>query len=265
MMDRSLFTHPLEEKVLDDMLEALKLKDQIENYYIRYEEKKRRPDLLGKTLRVSQNQLPRIYKIAQAIEKKTNLPIPEMFVYEDFYYAIESKGMEKPWIEISATLINDFTDQEIEFMLAREVFKVHYKQTYYNTLMLQSLDALSKGLIPLGDGIVEDVAKVIYYRWSRVSNYAADSFGYVVCQNLEAASQAILKTIFNSVLLAKNANLKEYIKQAEFINELHDPISEATKSDEQYPYGPFRMKYLLAFATSERAMKAKRLMTKEDE
>lgn len=246
------------------MLKAINFKEQLRENYIFFEEKKRRPDLLGKTVKVTANQFPEIYQIAKNIEGKTQLNIPDLFVYEDFYYGMESKGIEKPWIEISASLLRDFSENEIEFMLAREMYQIQYKHTYYRILLEQSLQLLGKGYLPFSEGIAEDAAKVIYYLWSRISNYSADCFGYIVCMDIEASIKAILKCVLNSVILAENMNLLEYIKQGEAINGLHDEVYEATKSDEQFPYGPFRIKNLLAYSTSEKALLAKEEIKKED-
>jgi hypothetical protein len=256
-INQQLFSHPLEASALEELVKTLNFKDQIEEHYIHYEEKKRRPDLLGKTIQISEKQFPRIYQIAKKIGQQTQITVPEIFVYEDFYYAIDSKGMERPWIEISASMVNDFTDKEIEFMLAREFYKIDQKHTYYHTILQESLEMYAKGLIPFSEGMAEDIAKVVFYRWSRLAHYSADSFGFALCGNLKAGIQSVLKCVLNSVFLANHTNLSEYIKQAEKINELHDQVYEATKSDEPFPYGPFRIKYLMAYASSERAMKAK--------
>ncbi|MEH7009211.1 M48 family metallopeptidase [Neobacillus niacini] len=260
MIEQDLFLHPFESAAREEMLKTLNFKNQIEEQYIHFEEKKRRPDLLGKTVKVSELQVPRVYRIAHRICQQFNMDLPSIFVYEDFYYAIDSKGMENPWIELSASLITDFTDKELEFLLAREIGKIHFHYTYFNTLLCEALEMLAKGAVPFSNGIVEDVAKVIFYRWSRLINYSVDCFGYLVCQDLHAASQAILKCVLNSVFLAENTNMREFINQAKGINELHDPVYEAAKSDEQFPYAPFRIKNILAYASSERAMMARKLL-----
>ncbi|MFJ8258560.1 M48 family metallopeptidase [Peribacillus asahii] len=255
MIDRQLFSHPLEETAFNDVTKTVNFKDLLEDQYIHFEEKKRWPDLLGKTVKVSEKQFPEVFALSRKIEQKTKITMPDLFVYEDIYYAIDSKGIDTPWIEVSASMLTDFTYKELEFMLAREICRIHYKHTHYHTLMNESIEMYSKG-IPFTNGVVEEVARVNFYRWNRLANYSADCFGYLIGMDLQAATQSILKCVLNSEYLAKHINLAEYLKQAEAINELHDPVYEATKSDEQFPYGPFRIKNLIAYASSERAMQA---------
>ncbi|WP_042347600.1 M48 family metallopeptidase [Bacillus massiliigorillae] len=256
MIETHLFSHPLEETAFDEVTKTVNFKSVLEDQYIHFEEKKRKPDLLGKTVKVSERQFPEVFYIVKKIEQRTRLKMPDIFVYEDFFYAIESKGIDNPWIEVSASMITDFTEKELEFMLAREICRVYYKHTHYTTLMNESLEMYAKGLIPFSNGIVGDVAKVIFYRWNRLANYSADCFGYLICMDLHASTKSILKCVLNSKFLANNINLAEYLKQAEAINELHDSVYESTKIDEQYPYGPFRIKNLIAFASSERMIRA---------
>ena len=261
MIERQLFSHPLEETALGDVMKTVNFQSLLEDQYIHFEEKKRRPDLLGKTVRVSEKQFPKVYGLCRNIEQKTGLKVPDLFVYEDFFYSMESKGIDTPWIEVSASMVTDFTEKELEFMLAREVGRIHYQHTHYHTLMNESLEMYSKGLMPFTDGIVEDVARVQFYRWNRLAHYSADCFGYLISRDLQAAAQAILKCVLNSRYLAENINLAEYLKQAEAINELQDSVYESAKSDELFPYGPFRIKYMMAYASSERAIEAgKQLM-----
>jgi Zn-dependent protease with chaperone function len=260
MIEQHLFTHPLESITREEVFKILNFKEQIEEQYIHFEEKKRRPDLLGKTVRVNERQFPHVFQIASKIGEQIGMEAPPVFVYEDFFYTVNSKGMANPWIELSASLVTDFTDKELEFLISREMGLIHFNHTHLNTLMNQALEMLAKGIIPFTSGIVEDVAKVVFYRWSRLSHYSADCFGFLICQDLKAATQAILKCVLNSAFLAENTNLAEFIKQAEAINELHDAVYEATKSDEQFPYAPLRIKYLIAFASSERAIKASKIL-----
>ncbi|MCC5804672.1 M48 family metallopeptidase [Rossellomorea vietnamensis] len=265
MIAQQWFSHALEAEALEEVENTLKFRDQMEDYYVQFEEKKRRPDLLGKTVKITKNQFPDIYSIASKISEQISAPIPEMFVYEDFYYAMDSKGIGHPWIEISASLLNDFTRKEVEFMLAREMCKLQFKHTHYKTLIDESLVMLTKGYIPFSDGVIEDIAKVSFYRWNRLANYSADCFGYLVCNDIEAAVKAVIKCVLNSEFLADKINVFEYVKQAEEINALNDQVYEFTKNDEQFPYGPFRVKYLMAYASSERAITARKLIKDREE
>ena len=117
---------------------------------------------------------------------------------------------------------------------------------YFN--LLDSVPTLNVG------EIIENISKVKLYKWSRIANYTEDNFGYLIVKDIDICISAILKTILNSCFLSENINVAEYIKQAEKINSLDDNIHNYTKLDEKVPYGPFRIKNLISFASSRRGM-----------
>ena len=68
--------------------------------------------------------------------------------------------------------------------------------------------------------------------------------------------------VLNSVLLAEQVDVKEFIGQASEINRLDDIVSNYTKADEASPYAPHRIQNLLAYVVSERGMNTKNLIKK---
>lgn len=226
------------------------------DYYENFEEKMRKPDLLGKTVKVSKSQFKYIYDMGQSICYKIGLDVPDMYIYEDFYYGVESKGSSKPWIEISAKTVEDFTDEELKFLIAREICAINMKHTYYKTMIEQTINSMEGANFIVGMDTFINTTKANVYKWHRVINYTCDNFGYLVCKDLEVCTTAIIKTILNSSFLAKNINLKEYMEQSVEINKLNDTVYNFTKADEKVPYGPFRIKNLLSFASSKRSIES---------
>jgi hypothetical protein len=256
MIDKGLYIHSLEEAALKDFLESTFFSEEVMHNYINFDEKLRKPDLLGKTVRVSSKQFPKIHEIVSRVSREAGIAAPEVYIYEDFYYGVESKGAEKPWIEISAKTIMDFTEAELTFLIAREICGISLKHTYHETLIDEALQAAERGSFVLGADTMIKSLKAVMYRWSRVSSYSADCFGYIACRDLKACTSAILKLILNNSFLAENTDISEYIKQAECINALNDNVYNYTKMDERIPYGPFRIKNLIAYASSGRGIKA---------
>ena len=58
-------------------------------------------------------------------------------------------------------------------------------------------------------------------------------------------------------MLAGQVDVKEFIGQASEINKLDDMVFNYTKADESVPYAPHRIQSLMAYAVSERGMKAR--------
>ena len=69
-----------------------------------------------------------------------------------------------------------------------------------------------------------------------------------------------MKTILNNKYLVNEINISEYLKQGDKISSLNDDVHIFTKIDEQVPYGPDRIKKLLAYAISKRGLESLKLI-----
>lgn len=255
-MDKNLYIHLLEENLLKTMMESTYFSEEVMDYYKNFDEKLRKPDLLGKTVKVTNKQFKEIHNIVVKIASDLEMKVPDTYIYEDFYYGVESKGANEPWLEISAKTLLDLSKKELMFLISREMCNIKLKHTYNYTLIEETLKAMQQNNNIIGADVLAEALKITMYKYSRVANYTADCFGYLMCKDLKVCSKAILKLVLNNVYLSENVNISEYISQAQAINELDDNIYNFTKMDELVPYGPFRIKNLLSYAVSERGLEA---------
>lgn len=256
MIDKRLYIHTLEESSLKEMMDSISYSKEIMGFYENYTEKARKPDLMGKTVRVTSNQFGEVYHIAQNIASILSMEVPQLYIYEDFYYGIESKGAVDPWIEISAKTILDFSEQELTFLLAKEMYEISQKHTYLFTLVNEIIGGIQNNASFIGAETFKDILKIKMYKWCRMACYSSDSFGYAACRNLKSSISSIKKLVLNNVQLANRVSTFEYIKQANEINLMDDEIHNFSRSDEMVPYGPFRIKNLIAYASSNRGIEA---------
>lgn len=263
MLDNSLFIHPLEEPLFNEMIDSISFNDEVMYFYENYTEKARKPDLYGKTVKITPIQFGEIFSIAQNIASLLSMQMPNLFVYEDFYYGVESKGAKNPWIEISAKTMTSFTISELTFLLAKEMCEIKLKHTYYYTLVNEMMGVMQNHSSFIGGDTLNDIWKITMYKWCRMACYSSDSFGYIACGSLNASISAIKKLVLNNVELANEINLYEYIKQADEINKLDDEVYNFTKADEMLPYGPFRVKNLISYASTNKGIAAMKLVWME--
>ncbi len=256
MIDKALFSHNYEEHAFSE-LKLIGFEKQLAHYYKEYKQPMLMPDLYGKTVKVSVLQFKEIYDMTERLASLLNMTMPDIYVYENFYYTVESKGLEDNWIEISAKTLVDLSKDEVMFLLAKEMCAIKLKHTYYYTIIEEALSAVNGVPIPgLVLDTIQNVGKVKFYRWMRISHYTSDNFAYLTCSNLSTAINAIVKTVLNDVFLARHVSIKEFIKQADNINALSGKTHALSKMDEQVPYAPFRIKNLMAYAASARGLQA---------
>lgn len=252
-MERSDYIHAKQDEAYRQYKDGVTFQEDIEKVFDEIDYKVKVPDLLGKTVRVTKKQFPEVYKIVEELSAVLQIESPAVYVYEDYYYGAESYGISHFWIELSAKTIQDFTEEELRFLLARELYKIADGVTKQKTMMEERFKMIRQ----VAPDEFEKMSKLSFNHWYRLVNYSADNFGYLMCGNMNTSIQTILKLVLNSEMLAEQVDVKEFIGQASEINRLDDMVSNYTKADESIPYAPHRIQSLLAYAVSERRMRAK--------
>lgn len=252
-MKRSMYIYAKQDEAFCQYENGVIFQEDIEKVYDEIDYKIKLPDYLGKTVKVSKKQFSKIYHMVDEISDLLNIKSPAVYVYEDYYYGAESYGISNFWIELSAKTIQDFTDNELRFLLARELYKIADNVTKQKTMMEERFKIIQK----MAPEELEKVSRLSFYQWYRLVNYSADNFGYLMCGSVKSTINAILKLVLNSTMLAEQVNVKEFIEQASEINKLDDAILNYTKADESIPYAPHRIQNILAYAVSERGMLAR--------
>lgn len=255
-MYREEYIHCRQNQAFEQYRGGILLQEEIEKTYEEIDYKIRRPDLLGKTVRVTARQFPAVNELVQNICEYEQMECPPVYVYEDYYYGAESYGIDKPWIELSAKTIQDFSEEELRFVLGREIYKIADGVTGQKTMMEERFHMIRR----MAPDQLEQASRISFYHWYRIANYSADNYGYLQCGNIQAAVNAILKMVLNSTGLADQVDIREFIGQASEINRLDDGVFNYTKADEPVPYAPYRIQNLCAYAISERGLRARETM-----
>lgn len=257
-MDKRHYIHIGVDTAYEDYKADMGMGEAIQEIYSGIECGMKKPDLLGKTLLVTENQFSAVFEIVNNIAKKLDMESPKVYVFEDFFYGIESYGMSEYWIEISAKTIRDFTKKELEFLFARELYKIKEGVTYH-TMLMEQMQKIYVTIPAMGE-LISKTSKNKFNHWCRLENFTADNFAYLYCKDISASVNAIVAMVLNSKAMLEQVDMKAFIKQASCINRLDDEVSNYTKADETLPYAPFRVESLLAYAMSKRGMQARKEM-----
>ena len=252
-MYRESYIHKGQNEAFEQYRDGVMFQEDIEKVYEEIDYKVKQPDFLGKTVKVTAKQFAQVYHMIQELCTYEQMECPAVYVYEDYYYGAESYGINSYWIELSAKTIQDFSEDELKFVLAREIYKISDGVTRQKTMMEERFKMIRQ----LAPNELEQVSKMSFYHWYRLANYSADNYGYLMCGSIKSSVDAILMMVLNSRMLAGQVDVKEFIGQASEINKLDDMVFNYTKADESVPYAPHRIQSLIAYAVSERGMKAR--------
>lgn len=244
------FFHPLFQEKFTELQNLVPCPDAVLDSYKEYDAKIKKPDLIGKTIQVSEKQFPELYHRIQEMAIRLDCKTPKIYLYEDFYYGVEAKGSGKPWLEISTKTLADLPDESFDFLVARELFRIKYDVVKWTAVSEQVIRMLGKCNTIPGLDMLKDSFLMTYSGWSRCAHYSADCFAYDVVKDIKISIRSVLTLIMNNVELAEKVNIAAYISQMKEIYLLDDIVSRFTENDEKIPYGPLRIRTLLAYATA---------------
>jgi Zn-dependent protease with chaperone function len=202
-----------------------------------------RNQYLGTTVRVGPNQLARIHSIAKECAFTLGVPMPTVYVANSpFMNAYTFGTNDDSFIVVHARLVDDFSDDELRFVIGHEMGHVQNNHVVYGTalrLLKGNLLMLFRILMPPAEAMLKD--------WSRKAEITCDRAGLICCRNLDAAMSSFVKMACGSTTLYEELNVETYIEQLEAGRDGLGRFGELLAS---HPYLPKRIRALQLFAES---------------
>ncbi len=188
--------------------------------------------LLGGGLRVHAGQFGHLHAIVDECARMLRMPTPHVFVREDPFVPVVAIGIGDPYaIVISAQYLEHFQEDELRFLIGRELGHIASGHTRYTSLL--SSNGRENGVIAIAFGA-----------WLRRIDYTADRAGLLCCGSLDAAMRAIAVSTFQS--LGRKIDLGAFAAQ---LKELHaEPALRMAEWTSSTPYATNRIAALHAFA-----------------
>jgi Zn-dependent protease with chaperone function/uncharacterized RDD family membrane protein YckC len=188
--------------------------------------------LLGGGLRIHAGQFSGIHAVVDECARMLRMPTPHVFIRDDPFVPVVAIGIGDPYaIVISAQYVEHFRDDELRFLIGRELGHIGSGHTRYTSLM--SSNGRENGVLALALGA-----------WLRKIDYTADRVGLLCCGSLDAAMRAIAVAGFGSV--GRKVDLHAFAEQ---LKELHaEPSLRMAEWTASTPYATNRIAALHRFA-----------------
>jgi Zn-dependent protease with chaperone function len=188
--------------------------------------------LLGGGLRIHTGQLAHVHATVDACARMLRMPAPHVFVRDDPFVPVVAIGIGDPYaIVISAQYVEHFRDDELRFLIGRELGHIASGHTRFTSLL--SSNGRENGVIAVAFGA-----------WLRRIDYTADRVGLLCCGSLDAAMRAIAVSAFHS--LGRKIDLGAFAGQ---LKELHaEPSLRLAEWTASTPYATNRIAALHRFA-----------------
>ncbi len=135
--------------------------------------------LLGSSVRVHELQYPRVFTIVKGACAALDIPMPFVFVREDNYVPVVALGFGEPYaIVLSSHWIELFSDDELAFMIGRELGHIAAGHTRFHSLLSVN-------------GNENPIVSLIFGAWLRRCALTCDKVGLLCCGSIDAAIRAM--------------------------------------------------------------------------
>src|SRR5258708_137183 len=224
----SAFEHPLDGKALDALRKTPGLDLLLTNLSAVYVDRVVRLAYTVNSLRISPQQMPRIYALLQDAAGVLDMPEPELYLMQDPFANAFSIGMERHTIVLTSGLVDLMSDDELRGVLGHELGHIKSGHMLYRSMahLLIFLGIVAVRNMPFL-GLVTETLKYALFDWYRKSELSADRAGLLVTQDPIVAATIDLKLAAGSTGATHNLDLQEFIKQADDFDDMGTSFLDA--------------------------------------
>jgi Zn-dependent protease with chaperone function len=198
-------------------------------------------ELSGTSVKVSKNQFPEIYYLAEEIANSLGIYTPQIFIQQNPYVNSFTHGTgNQNFIVLTNKLLEELQEDYLAFILGHEMGHIKSQHVLYKTLFSWLLRYYSNA-----DKYPEDLM-LSFLDWERKSEITADRVGLLICQDMEIACRSLLTLAIGSLSLSLKINIDDYI-ETQLLSLEYNPLSERNQFYQSHPYIPVRMKELINF------------------
>lgn len=141
--------------------------------------------LVGTSVRIHEAQHPQLFAVVKRCAAALGLPMPLVFVREDYQVPVLAVGLGEPYsLIVSSNWIDHFKEDELTFMVGRELGHIASGHTRFTSLL--SINGNENAIVSL-----------VFGAWLRKSELTCDRVGLLCCGSLDAATRAIAVASFS--------------------------------------------------------------------
>lgn len=203
--------------------------------------------LLGSSVRVHERQYPRVFTIVKRTCAALDIPMPFVFVREDNYVPVVALGFGEPYaLVLSSHWIEIFSDDELAFMIGRELGHIAAGHTRFHSLLSVN-------------GNENPIVSLIFGAWLRRCALTCDKVGLLCCGTIDAAIRAMGIAAFHE--FGRRVDYEAFAEQHAEIQS--DSVLRWGEWLSSEPYATRRIASLRRFIASQTFANAERWFLRE--
>ncbi|NET39983.1 MAG: M48 family metallopeptidase [Cyanothece sp. SIO1E1] len=190
-------------------------------------------EFTGSNIEVTEQAFPDIYDIFESACETLNLDQsiePKLyFRWNDYFRVLDfptnnlegiTVGVNSPIIAISTESVENFTDEELHFLIGCEVGRIKSEQILYEDIArllpvaTSAVSALAFGVGAILTPSISVGVHIALNRWLRMADYTADRAGLLACQSVNTALTALAKMAGLPHRYREGFNVRDFTDQA---------------------------------------------------
>ena len=221
------FLHDSDKKAMADLKKipafdkiCSKLIDMVDESFFKVQD-------MSSKVRISKEQMPRIYNMLVDICEKLSIAVPDIYLEMNRSPNAYTYGDTAPAITITTGLLECLEDDEIYATLAHECGHIACNHVPYSTIGRIVLNGGIGGLdILTGNGFavnaVSQPFKIAFYYWMRCSEFSADRAAVFCCGGADSVVETMMRLAGGTTYVDGEINKELFINQANEYDELID-------------------------------------------
>jgi Zn-dependent protease with chaperone function len=193
---------------------------------------------MAMAVRCGPRQFSKLHSILQESCKILDMPEPELYITNDPYPNAWAGGIERPYITLRSSIVNNLTDEQLYYLVGHELGHIKAEHVlYFNVggVLILLLDILGRKTLGASD-IATTALLMAFYEWSRQAEYSADRAGLLCNQAPDDTVDALIRLTSGSTRFDDQLSREAYMEQARAYQNA-DPLDQVGKAVLFYLFG----------------------------
>ena len=208
---------------------------------------------MASTIRLSEKQLPQLYKHLPPICQRLGIPEPEFYLQMNPVPNAWTSGDTRIYITVTSSLVEMMSDEELDAIIAHECGHILCRHVLYHTVA----QWLSAGLANLG--LLGTLATPVQYAmlyWYRKSELSADRAASIITSP-EIVASTMARLSGGPQSITSQIDLHEWARQADEYDKIQNDglwnktLQLAVIAGQSHPFSAVRVREILKWGDSE--------------
>lgn len=179
---------------------------------------------MSSKIRLSEEQVPRVYNMLPDICEKLGIPVPPLYLELNREPNAYTYGDKNPSVTVTSGLLECLTDEEIYAVLAHECGHIACEHSLYHTMGriiftggVTVSEIIGNNLLTFA---VTQTLETAFYYWMKCSEFSADRAAAICCGNAQPVVQTMMRLAGGTSHIGDEINVDLFVAQAAEYSEI---------------------------------------------